>query len=104
MENTLKVGDRIAVNKFATFFSEIKRGEVVVFKDPDNRALTQRINQTDVKPTLAWLEEMLPGLDLQNNTLGSTGVKDTSGDLDLAIDAKQLTQEQVDAVNDIIQR
>ena len=36
MENTLKVGDRIAVNKFATFFSEIKRGEVVVFKDPDN--------------------------------------------------------------------
>ena len=36
MENTLKVGDRIAVNKFATFFSDIKRGEVVVFKDPNN--------------------------------------------------------------------
>jgi signal peptidase I len=34
MENTLQVGDRIAVNQFATFFSDIKRGEVVVFRDP----------------------------------------------------------------------
>ena len=68
-----------------------------VFKDADGRALTQRINQTDVKSTLAWLEEMLPGLDLQNNTLGSTGIKDTSGDLDIAVDAKQLTKEQLTA-------
>ena len=59
-----------------------------VFKDADGRALTQRINQTDVKSTLAWLEEMLPNLDLQNNTLGSTGIKDTSGDLDIAVNAK----------------
>jgi hypothetical protein len=66
-----------------------------VFKDADGRALTQRINQTDVKSTLAWLEEMLPGLDLQNNTLGSTGIKDTSGDLDIAVDAAQLTKEQL---------
>ncbi|HEY4898265.1 MAG TPA: signal peptidase I [Candidatus Nanopelagicaceae bacterium] len=36
MENTLRVGDRIAVNKLAAMFSDIKRGEVVVFKDPDN--------------------------------------------------------------------
>ena len=34
MESTLQVGDRIAVNKAASFFSEIKRGEVVVFRDP----------------------------------------------------------------------
>jgi hypothetical protein len=66
-----------------------------VFKDSNGRALTQRINQTDVKSTLAWLEEMLPGLDLQNNTLGSTGIKDTSGDLDIAVDAQQLTKEQL---------
>ena len=66
-----------------------------VFKDGDGRALTQRINQTDVKSTLAWLEEMLPGLDLQNNTLGSTGIKDTSGDLDIAVDSKQVTKEQM---------
>jgi signal peptidase I len=36
MENTLRVGDRIAVNKFAAIFSDIRRGEVVVFKDPAN--------------------------------------------------------------------
>lgn len=36
MENTLQVGDRIAVNKFGALFSEIKRGEVAVFADPDN--------------------------------------------------------------------
>jgi hypothetical protein len=66
-----------------------------VFKNDRGQALTQRINQTDVKPTLAWLEEMLPGLDLQNNTLGSTGIKDTSGDLDLAIDSSQVTKEQL---------
>lgn len=36
MQNTLQIGDRIAVNKFAATFSDIRRGEVVVFKDPDN--------------------------------------------------------------------
>jgi hypothetical protein len=66
-----------------------------VFKDADGRAITQRINQTDVKSTLAWLEELVPGLDLQNNTLGSTGIKDTSGDLDIAVDSQQVTKEQM---------
>ena len=66
-----------------------------VFKNQHGQALTQRINQADVKPTLAWLEEMLPGLDLQNNTLGSTGIKDTSGDLDIAVNTEQLTKEQL---------
>jgi len=66
-----------------------------VFKDGDGRALTQRINQTDVKTTLAWLEELVPGLDLQNNTLGSTGIKDTSGDLDIAVDTAEVSKEQM---------
>jgi hypothetical protein len=68
-----------------------------VFKDADGRSLTQRINQTDVKSTLAWLEELVPGLDLQNNTLGSTGIKDTSGDLDIAVDVSKVTKEQLEA-------
>jgi hypothetical protein len=68
-----------------------------VFKDGDGRAVTQRINQTDVKSTLAWLEELVPGLDLQNNTLGSTGIKDTSGDLDIAVDATKVTKDQLEA-------
>jgi hypothetical protein len=66
-----------------------------VFKDADGQPVTQRINQTDVKSTLAWLEELLPGLDLQGNTLGSTGIKDTSGDLDVAVDLSQVTKEQM---------
>ncbi len=66
-----------------------------VFKDADGRSVTQRINQTDVKPTLAWLEELVPGLDLQNNTLGSTGIKSTSGDLDIAVDSNKVTKEQM---------
>ena len=66
-----------------------------VFKDENGRSVTQRIRQTDVKSTLAWLEELVPGLDLQNNTLGSTGIKDTSGDLDIAVDSKQVTKEQM---------
>lgn len=68
-----------------------------VFKDANGRSLTQRINQTDVKSTLAWLEELVPGLDLQNNTLGSTGIKATSGDLDIAVDSNQVTKEQLTA-------
>jgi Family of unknown function (DUF6267) len=68
-----------------------------VFKDIKGRSVTQRINQTDVKSTLAWLEQMLPDLDLQNNTLGSTGIKATSGDLDIAIDSTQLSKEQLTA-------
>ena len=66
-----------------------------VFKGADGEAVTQRINQTDVKPTLAWLEQMLPGLDVQGNTLGSTGIKPTSGDLDVAVDSSQLTKLQL---------
>jgi hypothetical protein len=65
-----------------------------VFKNNDGQALTQRINQTDVKPTLNWLEQMLD-IDLQNNTLGSTGLKPTSGDLDVAVDRSELSPEQL---------
>jgi hypothetical protein len=68
-----------------------------VFKDANGRAETQRINQTDVKSTLAWLEELVPGLDLQNNTLGSTGIRDTSGDLDIAVDSAAVSKEQMTA-------
>jgi hypothetical protein len=65
-----------------------------IFKDASNRALTQRINQTDVKSTIAWLEQ-LTGMELQDSTLGSTGRKSTSGDLDLAVDANEFTKEQM---------
>src|SRR5437868_4962594 len=34
MQNTLLEGDRVLVNKFASHFGDVKRGEVVVFRDP----------------------------------------------------------------------
>ena len=52
MENTLRVGDRIAVNKLANFFTDIKRGEVVVFRDPANW-LGQAPGETGSKPVVA---------------------------------------------------
>ena len=60
-----------------------------VFKTEQGEPATQRINQTDVKPTVAWLEQ-LTGLSLLDNMLGSTGVAPTSGDLDLAVDASKV--------------
>ena len=60
-----------------------------VFKDEQGNLETIRINQTDVKPTVAWLEQ-LTGLSLLDNMLGSTGVAETSGDLDLAVDAAKV--------------
>ena len=85
-----------------------------VFKDANGRALTQRINQTDIDPTVTWLEE-LTGLDLHGELdpdtadqshpqgyperwLGSTGKKDSSGDLDLGIDANQFSKDQMVAL------
>ena len=36
MENTLQVNDRVAVNKIPFISDSINRGDVVVFRDPDN--------------------------------------------------------------------
>lgn len=36
MENTLQIGDRVAVNKVPFISSSISRGDVVVFRDPAN--------------------------------------------------------------------
>jgi signal peptidase I len=57
MENTLQIGDRIAVNKFGALFSEVKRGEVVVFGDPDN--WLGQVPQTDDPKLLALIKSGL---------------------------------------------
>lgn len=66
-----------------------------VFKDPDGNPVTVRINQSDVKPTVSWLEQ-LTGLPLLDNMLGSTGQKPTSGDLDLAVDQNTLSKADLE--------
>jgi hypothetical protein len=63
-----------------------------VFKDAEGNPRTQRINLADIKPTIDWLERVT-GLPLQDNMLGSTGQKPTSGDLDLAVDSNKLDKD-----------
>ena len=55
---------------------------------------TQRINKADIKPTINWLEGITK-LPLSNNMIGSTGIKDSSGDLDLAVDINTTSKDQL---------
>ena len=74
-----------------------------VFKGAEGVPVTRRINQTDIKPTVVWLEQ-LTGLDLRGDFdsngvpekwLGSTGRKPDSGDLDIEIDANTVNKDQL---------
>lgn len=75
-----------------------------VFKDAAGNPLTQRINQADVMSTARWLETVT-GLDLTKDKdkrdgkpvkwLGSTGRKADSGDLDLSVDAGEMSKDQL---------
>jgi len=68
-----------------------------VFKDADGNPLTGRINQSDVAATVQWLEA-LTGLEFpRERWLGSTGRKPTSGDMDMAVDASEISKEQLSA-------
>ena len=68
-----------------------------IFKNAEGEPATIRINKADVKPTLAWLEKITK-LDHRNHMLGSTGVKDTSGDLDVAIDKEMVDKNELTSI------
>jgi hypothetical protein len=63
-----------------------------VFKTAEGQPATTRISRENVVPTVQWLEQ-LTGLNLVDNMLGSTGRKETSGDLDLGIDETKITKD-----------
>jgi hypothetical protein len=74
-----------------------------IFKDQNGDEQTQRIAQNDVGPTIQWLEA-LTDLDFTDEKaadglpvkwLGSTGRKATSGDLDLLVNANDITKEEL---------
>jgi hypothetical protein len=69
-----------------------------VFKTEEG-PLTQRINRADIKPTLVFLEK-ITGLPLLGNTLGSVGKKASSGDIDVGVDERTTTKE--DLVNSLM--
>lgn len=63
-----------------------------IFKQADGTPATTRISRDNVVPTVQWLEQ-LTGLNLVDNMLGSTGRKETSGDLDLGVDSTKVSKE-----------
>jgi hypothetical protein len=68
-----------------------------VFKDAEGQPLTQRINQSDVPATVAWLEQVT-GIEFpRDRWLGSTGKAPTSGDMDLAVDVNEISKDQLAA-------
>lgn len=64
-----------------------------VFKDDAGSVLTVSIKKSDVLPTVGWLESVT-GLELTDYMLGTTGQKEVSGDLDLAIDANKVNKDE----------
>ena len=65
-----------------------------IFKTPEGGSETIRIKREDVDPTLEWLEGIL-GIDLVDFKLGTTGRKETSGDLDIAIDQEKVSKDDL---------
>jgi|TARA_B110000211_G_scaffold70226_1_gene81236 hypothetical protein len=67
-----------------------------IFKTPEGESATTRIMQADVLPTVEWLEGVT-NLELTDNMLGTTGKKETSGDLDLAVDVTKMSKAELEA-------
>jgi hypothetical protein len=65
-----------------------------VFKGEDGTPVTQRINRDDVDPTLDWLEKVT-GIPHREFKLGTTGIKSSSGDMDIAVDQNSVDKTEL---------
>ena len=65
-----------------------------VFKSADGTTLVKRIALDDVFTTVEWLETITQ-LPIVDNLLGSAGKKQSSGDLDIAVDLNTITKDQL---------
>jgi hypothetical protein len=74
---------------FKQFFELITEGGNV-FKG----APTVRIFLPDIEPTVNFLSSIV-GVNLMKNLLGSTGKKESSGDLDIAINSLRMSKDQL---------
>jgi hypothetical protein len=55
--------------------------------------LTDRINRSEIAPTVEHIEALL-SIDIADNLLGSTGIAESSGDIDVAIDANTTSKDE----------
>jgi predicted nucleic acid-binding Zn-ribbon protein len=70
-----------------------------VFKHPEytkdnRRMLTRRINKSEVPQVVEHLTDLV-GFDVSEQLLGSTGVAETSGDIDVAVDANKFSKDSI---------
>ncbi len=65
-----------------------------VFKTKSGEPHTRRIQLSEIPETLEFLEKVA-GVPTHNMTLGSVGKKSTSGDLDIVVDSKDITKEEL---------
>lgn len=74
---------------FKQFFELILEGGNVFKNHP-----TVRIMLPDIEPTVNFLSGIV-GINLMKNLLGSTGKKESSGDLDIAINSLKMSKDQL---------
>ena len=77
METTLRIGDRVLVNKLSYKLHDVHRGDVVVFKRPPKET------NTEIK-------------DLIKRVIGLPGESVQGRDCKVAVDGKELTEPYVD--------
>ena len=70
-----------------------------VFKHPEytkdnRRMLTRRINKSEVPQVVRHLTDLV-GFNVSKQLLGSTGVAETSGDIDVAVDASKFSKDSI---------
>ena len=66
-----------------------------IFKDPESGdPLTTRISRDAIDPTLDYVEK-ITGIDHKDMKLGSTGIKSSSGDIDVAVNAAEVNKEEL---------
>jgi hypothetical protein len=77
------------VINFKTYYDIICEGGNVFKANP-----TGRINLVNIEPTIQFLSNIV-GFDLSLSMLGSTGKRESSGDLDLGIDTAKMSKQQI---------
>ena len=66
-----------------------------IFKDPETgNPLTQRVSRRDIDSSLDWVEK-LTGLQHKDMKLGSTGIRSSSGDIDVAVNQAEVNKEEL---------
>jgi hypothetical protein len=72
---------------FKTFYQQ------ALLSEGGNIFSSRRINKNEIIPTIKSLEK-LTGLPLETNVLGSTGKKESSGDIDLVVDSNRVNKDE----------